>query len=114
MRCEENIYLIIAENIRKERKRLCLSQSRLAERADVSLDTIKSVERGKRAMSLDTYLRIVQASETTPLALMNKEQSEEYIERFFFLVSKHNEREIEFALHMVEQLLKGQDCYLSQ
>ena len=73
---EENIYSIIAGNIRRERKRLCLSQARLAERADISIDTIKSVERGKRAMSLDTYLRIVQALETTPLALMNKEQSE--------------------------------------
>lgn len=85
---EENIYSIIAGNIRRERKRLCLSQARLAERADISIDTIKSVERGKRAMSLDTYLRIVQALETTPLALMNKEQSEGYIERFFVLV--HN------------------------
>jgi len=27
--------------------------------------------------------------------------------RFLFLVSERNEREIEFALHMVEQLLKG-------
>ena len=111
---EENIYSIIAGNIRRERKRLCLSQARLAERADISIDTIKSVERGKRAMSLDTYLRIVQALETTPLALMNKEQSEGYIERFFVLVSERNEREIEFVLHMVEQILKGQDCYLRQ
>lgn len=111
---EENIYSIIAGNIRRERKRLCLSQARLAERADISIDTIKSVERGKRAMSLDTYLRIVQALETTPLALMKKEQSEGYIERFFVLVSERNEREIEFVLHMVEQILKGQDCYLRQ
>ena len=40
----EHIYEIIAENIRKERRRLGITQAELAERADVSLDTIKSVE----------------------------------------------------------------------
>ena len=49
----EHIYKIIAENIRKERRRLGITQAELAERADVSLDTIKSVENGRRAMSLD-------------------------------------------------------------
>jgi len=55
----EHIYEIIAENIRKERISLGITQAELAERADVSLDTIKSVENGRRAMSLDTYLNIV-------------------------------------------------------
>ena len=50
----EHIYEIIEENIRKERRRLGITQAELAERADVSLDTIKSVENGRRAMSLDT------------------------------------------------------------
>ena len=54
-----HIYKIIAENIRKERRRLGITQAELAERADVSLDTIKSVENGRRAMSLDTNLNIV-------------------------------------------------------
>lgn len=110
----ENLYEIIAGNIRRERKRLCISQAELAERADVSVDTIKSVENGRRAMSLDTYLSIVQALETTPLALMSREQPEQYIERFIFMMNRRNEREIEFALHMVEQLLRGQDSYLSE
>lgn len=109
---EEKLYEIIAKNIRRERKRLCISQAELAERADVSVDTIKSVENGRRAMSLDTYLSIVQALETTPLALMSREQPERYIERFAFLMNRRDEREIEFALHMIEQLLKGQDDYL--
>lgn len=111
---EENLYEIIAGNIKKERKRLCISQAELAERADVSVDTIKSVENGRRAMSLDTYLKIVQALGTSPLALMSREQPRQYIERFVFMMNRRNEREIEFALHMVEQLLKGQDSYLKK
>ena len=111
MRNGENLYEIIAGNIRRERKRLSLTQAKLAERADVSIDTVKSIENGR---SLDTYLNIVQALETSPLALMSREQPEQYIERFIFMMNRCNEREIEFALHMVEQLLKGQDNYLSK
>ena len=44
----EHIYEIIAGNIRKERKRFGMTQAELAERADISLDTIKSVENGRR------------------------------------------------------------------
>lgn len=109
---EKQLYEVIAENIKKERKKLCITQGQLAERADLSLDTIKSVEHGRRAMSLDTYLKIVQALNTTPLALMSRECPEEYIDRFICLVDRREENEIEFVLHMVEQLLKGQDCYL--
>ena len=58
------IYEIIADNIRKERRRLGMTQAELAERADISLDTIKSVENGRRAMSLDTYLNVVNAFES--------------------------------------------------
>ena len=61
-----------------------------------------------------THIYIVQALETTPLALMSREQPEQYIERFVFLINRRNEREIEFALHMIEQLLRGQDSYLSE
>jgi transcriptional regulator with XRE-family HTH domain len=75
-----------------------MSQSQLAERADLSIDTIKSVENGRRAMSLDTYLKIVQALETTPYALMNWKHPEEYIDRFAFMMTSRNEREIELAL----------------
>ena len=63
----EHIYEIIAGNIRKERKRFGMTQAELAERADISLDTIKSVENGRRAMSLDTYLNIVHALESSPI-----------------------------------------------
>lgn len=109
----ENLYGIIAGNIKRERKRLGITQAELAERADISLDTIKSVENSRRAMSLDTYLKIVQALETTPSVLLGRKEPEAYIERFVFLMNRRNEKEIEFALHMVEQLFKGQDNYLA-
>ena len=108
------IFKIIAENIRKERRRLGITQAELAERADVSLDTIKSVENGRRAMSLDTYLNIVHALESSPMVLMSQQHPEKHIERFAFMMNRCDEREIEFALHMIEQILRGQEDYLSE
>lgn len=110
----ENLYEIIAVNMKNERKRLCISQMQLAERADISLDTVKSVESGRRAMSLDTYLRIVQALETTPTALLHGKHHKEYLERFAYITGERSHQEMEFALHMLEQLLKGQDAYFQR
>ena len=74
------IYEIIADNIRKERRRLGMTQAELAERADISLDTIKSVENGRRAMSLDTYLNVVNALESSPMVLMSQKHPQKHIE----------------------------------
>ena len=112
MKHKENLYEKIAENIKIERKKLGISQTVLAERADVSLDTIKGIENGRRSMRLDTYLRIVEALGTTPITLLYGEQSEEYIERFRFLTYNRNAKEKKFILHIIEQILKGQDDYL--
>lgn len=110
----EHIYEIIAGNIRKERRRLGMTQAELTERADISLDTIKGVENGRRAMSLDTYLNIVHALESSPMVLMSRKHPQKHIECFAFMMNRRDEREIEFALHMEEQLLRGQDNYLSE
>lgn len=94
----EHIYEIIAGNIRKERKRFGMTQAELAERADISLDTIKSVENGRRAMSLDTYLNIVHALESSPMVLMSRKHPQKHIERFAFMMNRRDEREIEFSI----------------
>ena len=55
-------------------------------------------------MSLDMYLGIVQALETSPSALVNGRQQGKYIERFRYIIDQWGESEIEFVLHMLEQL----------
>lgn len=110
---EQALYETIAYNIRKEREKLYISQAQLAEKADVSVDTVKSIESGRRSMSLCTYLRIVDALETTPVNLMTKEQSDEYIDRLLFIMANCNARQREFILYMVERLIKGQEIFLN-
>ena len=112
MQIGENIYEMIADNIRRERKQLNITQGQLAEKADLSLDTIKSVESGRRAMTLDTYLKIVQALETTPFTFITDMESEHHLERFRCMTAERSKGEMEFVLHMVEQILKGKDSYL--
>ena len=48
------------------------------------------------------------------MVLMSRKHPQKHIERFAFMVNRRDEREIEFALHMVEQLLRGQDNYLNE
>ncbi len=97
MDSRKNLYGTIAGNIKKERKRLSISQVQLAEKADVSVDTI---------------LNIVQALGTAPFSFMKQGHTKDYAERFLFLVERRSQGEIEFVLHMVEQILKGHDGYL--
>ncbi len=107
----DNFYQNIAGNIRTVRKKLSISQSELAIRADISLDTVKSVENGRRSMSLDTYLSIVDALHTTPTALLCNDEPEQYTKRFAILMDNRDERQIEFALRLLEKILEEQDIY---
>ena len=111
-RMEQVLYQTIACNIRERRKQLCYSQAKLAEKAEVSVDTIKSIESGRRTMNLDTYLKIVEALETTPLGLIKDSAPEEWIDRLLFMTANFSSKEMKFVLHMVEQLLKGYEDYL--
>ena len=114
MKTMDNIYEIIADNIRLERKRLGITQAQLAEKADLSIDTIKSVESGSRAMTLDTYLKLVQALDTTPFSsIIDAKEGKHHIDRFIFMTRERSSKEVEFVLHIVEQILKGQDTYLN-
>ncbi len=90
-----------------------MSQAQLAEKADVSVDTVKSIESGRRSMSLCTFLRIVEALETTPVDLMTKEQSDKYIDRLLFIMENCDTRQRKFVLYMVERLIKGQELFLN-
>ena len=44
----------------------------------------------------------------------SQQHPEKHIERFAFMMNRCDEREIEFALHMIEQILRGQEDYLSE
>jgi transcriptional regulator with XRE-family HTH domain len=57
----KDIRYIIADNVKLYRKKENLTQAELAERSNLSLDSIKRIEGGKRTMSLENFLRLADA-----------------------------------------------------
>ena len=51
----------IGERIRKRRQELRWSQEKLAEMADISLNTVSRVEGGQSDMSIEVFRRLTQA-----------------------------------------------------
>lgn len=104
---------IIADNIKKYRKKNGITQMDLAEKAELSIETIKCIESGKRAMSLDSFLRIAHALETSPIILIHEKTEESpYIERFQTIIRDKNSKETEYLLSMLEYMAMGIEKYL--
>lgn len=64
-------YELLGKRIREERKRLKLTQEKLAERIDLSEAYIGQIERGERILSLDTLLKITDQFGVTVDYLIN-------------------------------------------
>ncbi|MCJ2021445.1 helix-turn-helix domain-containing protein [Methylobacterium sp. E-065] len=56
-------------NVRQHRRAVGMTQEHLAERVEVSIETIGKIERGVAAPSFDTVERIASALQISPLAL---------------------------------------------
>ncbi len=57
----KDIRYIIADNVRLYRKKENLTQAELQEWADLSLDSIKRIEGGKRTTLLENFIRLPDA-----------------------------------------------------
>ena len=57
----KDIKYIIADNVKLYRKKQNLTQFELAEKAELSVDSIKRIEHGSRTMSLENFMRIADA-----------------------------------------------------
>lgn len=66
-----NYFKELAKNMRIERARLNISQLKLAEMADVSLDTINMIERGVGNPKLCTVISIAKALNVDLNTLIN-------------------------------------------
>lgn len=53
-----DIKYIIADNVKLYRKKRNLTQFELAEKAELSIDSIKRIEHGSRTMSLENFMGI--------------------------------------------------------
>ena len=58
-------YKKLGDRIRQERRRLGLTQSKLAEDIDISDTYMGQIERGERSLTLDTLIRLVNRLDVT-------------------------------------------------
>lgn len=70
---------VVDYNIKKQRQKYQITQMDLAEKADLLLHTIKSIELARRGMTLDGFLGLAKAFEVCSSVLVNNVP---YIERF--------------------------------
>lgn len=106
----KDIRYIIADNVRLYRKRENLTQADLAERADLSLDSIKRIESGKRTMSLENFLRISDALNVS-LSYLLYDQVDKIpeMERIHCILKGKSGRQKEYLLHMLQEMAEGID-----
>lgn len=109
----KDIRYIIADNVKLYRKREKITQMELAERAELSLDSVKRIESGKRTMSLENFLRIASALHV-PLSFLLYEHIDMMpeAERLFLVFEGRSGKQKEYLLHMLQEMAEGMDKLL--
>ncbi|MDE6253973.1 MAG: helix-turn-helix transcriptional regulator [Lachnospiraceae bacterium] len=99
----KNIKYIIADNVRIYRKRKNLTQFELAERADLSLDSIKRVEGGKISISIEKFLKLSNALDVPVSCLINGEGEDiSDIEQIYSILNGKTTKQKCYLLHMLQ------------
>jgi len=68
----ENIYKLLGQKIREERKKLSLTQEELAEKAGITANFLGHIERGTKKARLDTIEKLASALEIPIGTLFSK------------------------------------------
>jgi transcriptional regulator with XRE-family HTH domain len=106
----KDIRYIIADNVKLYRKQRNLTQLELAEKADLSVDSIKRVERGIRTMSLGNFMRIADALDISMSYLLYESQNKIPItERIQNVLNGKSEVQQKYLVHMLEEMARGLD-----
>lgn len=106
----KDIRYIIADNVRLYREKENLTQLELAERADLSIDSVKRIENGKRSMSLENFLRLSEALRV-PLTLLVYSEKDRTLdeERIKEILKGRSDKQKEYLLHMLQEMADGMD-----
>ena len=108
----KDIRYIIADNMKLYRKKQKLTQMKLAELADLSVDSIKRIEAGQRSMSLENFLRLAVALQV-PLSFLLYEQAEmPELEQISSILKGRNDKQKKYLLHMLQEMAEGMDKLL--
>lgn len=111
----KDIRLTIVDNVKIFRKRNNLTQMDLAEKADISIDTIKRIENARTGISLENTIRITNVLDI-PLSYLAYENSSDIkdIEEMIYIMNGRTDKEKAYLLHMLKQMIIGMDRIISK
>lgn len=94
-------------------KKKNLTQMELAEKTELSLDSIKRIEGGRCGLSLDSFLRVSDVLHV-PLSYLLCERKEEIPEERIVkeIISGKNDNQKKYLLHMLYEMAKEMDRLL--
>lgn len=108
----KDIRYIIADNVKLYRKKQKITQMKLAELADLSVDSIKRIEAGHRSMSLENFLRLSDALQV-PLSFLLYDQAEmPAMEQVNIILQGRSDKQKKYLLHMLQEMAEGLDKLL--
>ncbi len=117
----ENYLKSLGRRIKSLRKEKNLSQDRLSEKIDKSVDTISNIERGKFAPRLDTALEIARALDVELFELfkvrdlpLSDMQRTKLLDEIFDLLQDQPEEILRFTLSQTQQLVTLRDKFSAQ
>lgn len=99
---------VFGAQVRHHRRAAGLTQEALAERVDVSIETIGKIERGQAAPTFDTAEAIARALNVEPVALFGVEspggERGQMLGRIHSILGRFNEDQLARAVRVLEAL----------
>jgi transcriptional regulator with XRE-family HTH domain len=101
----KDIKYIIADNVKLYRKKQNLTQFELAEKAELSVDSIKRIKHSSRTMSLENFMRIADAL-AVPLSYLMYENLNQIpiTERILNTLNNKSEKQQQYLIHILEEI----------
>lgn len=105
-------YKFLGKRIREERKRLNLTQEKLAESVDISDSYLGQIERGERNLTLDTLIRIANRLNVTIDYLLKdyiEMENDKFLNQFAQLIDGHKSKHKQMVLDVVKVMFSHLD-----
>lgn len=118
---ESDYIKVLGYQIKKLRKSKKLSQEKLAEKIDKSVDTISNIERGKFSPRLDTALEIANALDVELYELfqvrdmpVEDKQRTKILDEILDLLKDQPEEVLKFALKQTKELVTLKEKFIEK
>jgi len=105
-------YIQLGKRIKDERKKLNLTQAKLAEDINISDAYMGQIERGERSLTLDTLVRLVNRLGVSIDYLLKDyviETDDNYVNQFRQIINKRQKKQKQLAIDVIKTIFTNLD-----